>query len=103
MRRSMNSCFTAFVGISAGFLSPGHFTSSKSPDRNLPWTQSCPTARCRTRPMPDLRQCRSLRCCLHARADLPRFQGPGPPIPAPCPLPLPRRCRRAPPRPSPEQ
>eukprot|EP00969_Alexandrium_andersonii_P092266 4074165-Alexandrium_andersonii.AAC.1 len=42
--------------MSAGLCSPGHLHSSKSPDLTRSWTQSCPTAKRRTRPMPDRRQ-----------------------------------------------
>eukprot|EP00969_Alexandrium_andersonii_P353750 15440605-Alexandrium_andersonii.AAC.1 len=55
-RRSINSWLTALVMMSAGLRSPGHLGSSKSPARDFSWAQSCPTARCRARPMPDWRQ-----------------------------------------------
>eukprot|EP00969_Alexandrium_andersonii_P049615 2177573-Alexandrium_andersonii.AAC.1 len=42
--------------MSAGFLSQGHCNRAKSPERTRSCTQCCPTARCRTRPMPVRRQ-----------------------------------------------
>eukprot|EP00969_Alexandrium_andersonii_P301972 13348530-Alexandrium_andersonii.AAC.1 len=52
----MRSAVTAFVGISARFLSPGHSLSAKSPERTCSCTHSCPNARRRARPMPARRQ-----------------------------------------------
>eukprot|EP00969_Alexandrium_andersonii_P231823 10237216-Alexandrium_andersonii.AAC.1 len=42
--------------MSAGFCSPGHFSSAKSPDRARSCTHNWATARCRTRPIPVRRQ-----------------------------------------------
>eukprot|EP00969_Alexandrium_andersonii_P019156 836616-Alexandrium_andersonii.AAC.1 len=38
--------------MSAGFCSPGHFRSAKSPDRTHSCTHNWATAKCRTRPIP---------------------------------------------------
>eukprot|EP00969_Alexandrium_andersonii_P221235 9770750-Alexandrium_andersonii.AAC.1 len=42
--------------MSAGFCSPGHFRSAKSPERTRSCTRSWATARRRTRPIPAHRQ-----------------------------------------------
>eukprot|EP00969_Alexandrium_andersonii_P268586 11869106-Alexandrium_andersonii.AAC.1 len=55
-QRSLNSAFTALVGTSAEFSSPGQLSRSMSPDRTRSWTQSCPTAKCLTRPIPARQQ-----------------------------------------------
>eukprot|EP00969_Alexandrium_andersonii_P343346 15175901-Alexandrium_andersonii.AAC.1 len=47
--RATKSAFTAFMRMSAGFLSPGHCSRAKPPERTRSCTHSCPTARCQTR------------------------------------------------------
>eukprot|EP00969_Alexandrium_andersonii_P155680 6882858-Alexandrium_andersonii.AAC.1 len=42
--------------MSAGFCSPGHLMSAKSPERTRSCTHSWATARCLTRPTPARRQ-----------------------------------------------
>eukprot|EP00969_Alexandrium_andersonii_P151036 6678213-Alexandrium_andersonii.AAC.1 len=43
--RSIKSASTAFVRMSAGAFSPGHFSTAKSPERTRFCTRSWPAAR----------------------------------------------------------
>eukprot|EP00969_Alexandrium_andersonii_P297329 13140179-Alexandrium_andersonii.AAC.1 len=52
----MRPALNTFVRVSAGFCSPGHLMSAKSPERTHSCSRSWATARCLTRPIPARRQ-----------------------------------------------